>query len=140
MKIQILTWKSNNQLYGTNIQNCHEVQKDVHVLKVPHSKKYISGIVNLRGEILTVLDLPAILGLKEKANDGNSVIIRMKNKSKQIALKVDSIEQVLNITSDKIEDASLHLNGKELEFIPQVAYSDSGFILLLDIEKLFIVR
>ena len=77
-KVQLLAWKLDDQLYGVELEYCLEVQKDLAILKVPHSKDYISGITNLRGEVVTVLDLNYILGKKEKSNREKSVIIRFK--------------------------------------------------------------
>ena len=96
-KIQLLTWTIGGQIYGADINYCLEVQKDVSIVQVPHSKNYISGIVNLRGDVVTVLDLLVLLNQKEKASREKCVIIRFNNSEKQVAIKADAISDVIEL-------------------------------------------
>ncbi|MCB1157334.1 MAG: chemotaxis protein CheW [Leptospiraceae bacterium] len=139
-KLQILTWVIDGQLYGADIRFCFEVQNSIQIVDVPHSKEYIAGIVNLRGDVVTVLDLLVLMGQKEKAFNGRSVIIRLKMNEKQVAIKAESISEVIEISHSSLEPASQHLSGKELNYIPHIAYTNLGLILLLNVEELFIVK
>lgn len=139
-KIQLLTWAIEGQIYGADINYCLEVQKDVTIVQVPHSKKYISGIVNLRGDVVTVLDLLVLLNQKEKASREKCVIIRFKNNEKQVAIKADTISDVIELPITSLEEASLHISSDKTRYIPHVAYTSSGFILIFNAEELFIVK
>ena len=139
-KVQLLAWKLDDQLYGVELEYCLEVQKDLAILKVPHSKDYISGITNLRGEVVTVLDLNYILGKKEKSNREKSVIIRFKYNNKHLAIQADSIAEVLETSFDKLDPANIHLTESELVYISRVFYTDKGVMLILNIKELFVIR
>lgn len=139
-KIQLLTWTIGGQIYGADINYCLEVQKDVSIVQVPHSKNYISGIVNLRGDVVTVLDLLVLLNQKEKASREKCVIIRFNNSEKQVAIKADAISDVIELPRTSLEEASLHISSEQTRYIPHVAYTSSGFILIFNAEELFIVK
>lgn len=139
-KIQLLTWMIGNQMYGADVKFCLEVQKDISVVEVPHSKKYISGIVNLRGDVVTVLDLQVLLAQKAAATRERSVIIRFNSRERQVAIKADAIRDVLEIPFSKLEDAGTRLSSTETKYLPYIAYTDSTFLLILNIEELFVVK
>jgi len=139
-KIQLLTWTIGGQIYGADINYCLEVQKDVSIVQVPHSKNYISGIVNLRGDVVTVLDLLVLLNQKEKASREKCVIIRFNNSEKQVAIKADAISDVIELPKTSLEEASLHISAEQTKYIPHVAYTSAGFILIFNPEELFIIK
>lgn len=139
-KIQLLTWTIGGQIYGADINYCLEVQKDVSIVQVPHSKNYISGIVNLRGDVVTVLDLLVLLNQKEKASRERCVIIRFNNSEKQVAIKADAISDVIELPKTSLEEASLHISVEQTKYIPYVAYTSSGFILIFNPEELFVIK
>ncbi|MCB1191095.1 MAG: chemotaxis protein CheW [Leptospiraceae bacterium] len=139
-KLQILTWSIKGQLYGADIHFCMEVQKDARVIDVPQSKSYVAGIVNLRGDVVTVLDLLSLMDLEKDTQKEKSVIIRMKYQEKQIAIKADNISEVLEIPHQSLESADLHLSEKELQYISYVANTPIGLVLILNVEELFVIK
>lgn len=139
-KIQLLTWTIEGQIYGADINYCLEVQKDVSIVQVPHSKDYIAGIVNLRGDVVTVLDLLVLLNQKEKASREKCVIIRFNHSEKQVAIKADAISDVIDLPRISLEEASLHIASDKTRYIPKVAHTSNGFILIFNAEELFVVK
>ncbi len=139
-KIQLLTWRLGDQLFGAEIEYCLEVQKDLTILKVPHSKDYISGITNLRGDVVTVINLNFILGQKKSITSSKPIIIRFKYNNKQLAIEADSISEVLEIPVDKLESANIYLTESELVYISKVFYTEYGIILVLNIKELFVIH
>jgi purine-binding chemotaxis protein CheW len=65
-KFQILTWYIGKQLFGMELASCREVVQDRHITTVPYAKENVAGIVNLRGDVVTVLDLGVMLGYSDK--------------------------------------------------------------------------
>jgi purine-binding chemotaxis protein CheW len=139
-KIQLLTWKVNEQLYAADIKYCHEVQTGKVVIDVPHAKEYVAGIVNLRGDVVTVIDLFTLMGQESQNKSDKFVLIRLKLNDKQIAVKADNISDVIELPTDKLEPANMHLSENELKYIPYIAYSSGGLIMILNVEELFIVK
>jgi purine-binding chemotaxis protein CheW len=138
--MQYLTWEIDNQLYAADIEYCVEVQKDIKIVSVPHSKNYIVGIMNLRGDIVTVIDLLTFIGMNSENHLERPIIIRLKNQLKQVAILVDSVTEVMEISDEYIEDSIKHLSQHEAKFISKVANTKSGFIMILNLEQFFNIK
>jgi chemotaxis signal transduction protein len=117
-----------------------EVQKGIEIVEVPRAKNFISGIASLRGEIVTVLDLPSLLGRPKDTNLHDATIIRFRLSQKSIAIKVDIITEVINISETDLKNSSGYLGIIEQSLLSNVAYSELGLLLVLDIEKLFSIQ
>lgn len=142
---QILTWKIGERIFGMDIGHCREVEKDKDIVAVPHSRKEIAGIVNLRGEVVTVIDLKVLLGgetaEEESAQDANlpekkSVIIRLKCRNNHVALKADSIYDVLSVTDEQFEGTPAHLSEIEARYIQSVAMTNKGLVVILNPDEI----
>jgi purine-binding chemotaxis protein CheW len=136
-KQQILTWTIGNQIFGMHIDRCREVVKDRQITKVPFAKESVEGIVNLRGEVVTVLDLSTLLGYKrEQSGHDAYVIIRLKSDTKHVSIKADSISDVLEIDEAKIEPTPAHLNEMETRYILAVAMTERGLVIILNADEI----
>lgn len=135
-KRQILTWQIGGHTYGGDANYCIEVQKERKILDVPHANNYIVGIVNLRGDIVTVLDLFALMG-QPKMDENKKVIIRLKDGEKQVALLADSVSEVIEISDEDLESAENHLNERELKYIPYIVRKNHKLIFFVNIPELF---
>ena len=141
---QILTWKIGDRLFGMDIGHCREVDKDKKIVAVPHSRKEVAGIVNLRGDVVTVIDLRVLLGDskpvvadEEMAGDGaTSVIIRLKCRNQHVALRADSIYDVINVTRDQFEGTPAHLSEIEARYIQSVAVTAKGLVVILNPDEI----
>lgn len=136
-EVQLLVWEIEEQIFAAEIKYCLEVQKDVDIIEVPHSKNYISGIVNIRGDIVTIIDLFVLLGKRSSPKLEKSTIILFQYNNRLLAICADNISEVIKIEKKTIENAHLYLGSKELDFISNVSYTEIGFTLILGIEKLF---
>ncbi|MCE9501618.1 MAG: chemotaxis protein CheW [Leptospira sp.] len=130
--LQLLTWYIGNQLFGMNITECREVDQDNKILEVPHSKEYVRGIMNLRGDVVTVLDLRSMLGYSAKENNISPVAIRLKGNNQQVAILADSICDVMEIENDKIEPCPPHMSELETRYISAITMTDRGNVLILN--------
>lgn len=135
---QILTWKIGERLFGMDIRHCREVDKDKVIVAVPHSRREIAGIVNLRGDVVTVIDLRVLLGgeVLREDDDGKSVIIRLKCRNQHVALKADSIYDVLSVTNDQFEGTPAHLSEIEARYIQSVAMTPKGLVVILNPDEI----
>lgn len=137
-KLQILTWTSGGHKYGGDARYCIEVQRERKILDVPHANNYIVGIVNLRGDIVTVLDFFALMG-QPKREETRKVIIRLKDGEKQVALLADSVSEVIDIVEDDLESAENHLMERELKYIPYIVRKNHELIFFVNIPELFTI-
>lgn len=149
-KIQILTWLIGGQMFGMELGACREVVQDRLITNVPYAQQNVAGIVNLRGDVVTVLDLSVLLGYdkieRKKAIPGKEseevgeedayVIIRVKSDYQQVALKADRIYDIIEIERKKLEPPPAHLSELETRFINGVAMTERGLVVLLNQEEL----
>lgn len=136
--IQILTWSVDNQLFGTDISQCREVVKNRRVTKVPHAADKIAGIVNLRGEVVTVLELRKLLGYSAQKNETDYVIIRLKTGGQQVAIKADMVYDVIDIDRSRFEPPPSNMSEIETRFISSVVVTDKGLVIILNPEEIVI--
>ena len=133
---QILTWSVGDRLFGIDIAHCREVDKNKDIVAVPHAKEQIAGIVNLRGDVVTVIDLRVLLGHEKRSDEAGNVIIRLKSKTTQIAVKADAIFDVITVSEEQIEGTPAHLSENEVRFISSVAMTEKGLVVILNPDEI----
>ncbi len=133
--MQILTWYDSGRKFGLPIQECMEIASDVRLTIVPHARPFVSGIVNLRGDTVTVLNLSKLLSYTENQNTEKKITIRLKVPGLQIAIQAERVYDILEIPEDTLEDAEYRL-GEEAQFIEKVAITSDGLILILSSKAL----
>ena len=139
-KREILTWKINDRLYGIDARKCNDVEKKRNILSVPLSNDYIVGIVNIRGDVVTVIDLRILMGYSEEAivsyGADNGVLVRLASNTVSIAIQADAVDDVIAVTDDDIEAIPAHLSEQELKFIDSVVMKDDDLVIILDTEEI----
>jgi len=133
--VQLLTWHIENQLFGMKLDECQEVNVGKKILSVPHSEKRLAGIANLRGEVVTVVDLRILLG-RQPSDSSDFVIINLKSQEQKLALKADRIHDIIEVDPGRIEPAPSHLEASEARFISSVVMTEKGLALLLDYQEI----
>ncbi len=132
--VEITTFFIGETLCGVDIQRIQEVNKNFDITYVPQSMDYVQGIVNLRGQIVTIIDLGKKLGLnsidKNKAN--RNIIINAGDE--YIGLLVDGVGDVLTVKSGDIEPAPSNLGGVKGQYFQGVLKAAKQLIGVLDID------
>lgn len=104
----------------------------IKITKVPKAKPYIKGLVNLRGSLLTVLDINLLLGMNvSDENNNNTIVLQMSGE--ELGITVDSVEEVMNIEEETI--TKIH-EDKEKPFIKGIINLGERIITMIDIDKL----
>ena len=88
---QYLVFCMRGVRYGVALDSCHEVNLRSRVYPVPRARPHISGIMNLRGEVVTVIDLPSMFS-PSKGEASSGAVIRLKAGEHPIAIRVDAVE------------------------------------------------
>lgn len=131
-----MTFNIDNEIYGIEIASIKEIIEMVPITRVPESPDYVLGIINLRGDIVGVLDVRKRFMKEPKAYDTQTCIIVVEHKEYVLGLIVDSVNEVLTIEESKISaPPSAKLNHHN-QFIRNIGQLESGVVLLLDLEKL----
>lgn len=138
-----LTFFLKNENYGIPISVVKEIIAMLPITKVPKTPPFIKGVVNLRGKVISIMDLRLKLELEEKEYNERTCIvvvdIKIDNLSKQIGIAVDSISEVVDIDSSNIQSISnkdIQIDGN---FIRGIAKLKNKVVILLDIEKILTI-
>ena len=136
----LVLFRIGEEEFGVDISEVREIIKMDTVTKIPNTPSYIVGAINLRGAIITVIDLAAKLGLKSKPTDKNTRIIVIELKTSVVGMIVESATEVLRLNSDQMQPTP-QIIGNQLqrrihsEFIAGIGTLKDRMIILLDLKK-----
>lgn len=133
--MELATFYVGKALCGIDILNIQEINKHFEVTTVPQAADYVVGVLNLRGRIVTILDLGKKLGLSQIEEDKNNRNIIVRSQDEHIGLMVDSISDVVTADTDRIESSPSNINGLKGKFFQGVLKTETSLIGILDIEE-----
>ena len=134
--LQVVTFYVENLLLGVDIAVVQEINRHLEATNVPHSPECVRGVINLRGEVVTVVDLRTLLGLEKKEPGPDSRCVVIHSQDELIGVLVDQIADTLSIPQNKIDPAPSNIDGVEGQFFKGVYTLDSGVVILLDVQHL----
>ena len=135
---QWVTFYINNELFALDALQVVEVQKYGQTTPVPGSNACISGLINLRGKVITVIDTRILFVLPYRAPDHKTNIILVDfNQDEMLGFIVDSVADVVNIPTKSIEIAP-KISDRDTKnvFVKGLAFNKKSLIIFLDIEKI----
>lgn len=135
--LQLVTFNLGNEEYAVDILKVQEINRMAGITSIPNAPSYIEGVINLRGKVIPVINLRKRFGLDSKEIDSHSRIM-VVDVGTTIGLIVDSVSEVLRLSSDTVEPPppmTANNNGSS-EYIKGVGKLADRLLILLDIEKL----
>jgi|TARA_B110000977_G_C10999563_1_gene463263 purine-binding chemotaxis protein CheW len=136
VKIQCVTFELNNETYGINVMQVQEVLREIEVAPVPGAPNYVIGIINLRGNVVSVIDARTRFGLASIERTGMSRIIVIEAHKQIIGVLVDSVAEVVDVKLDEIETAPNVGNDESSRYIDGVVSWRDKLLILVDLNKL----
>lgn len=133
---QFVAFKVGDQEYGADIHKVSIIEKNLNTARVPTTPDYIKGVVNLRGEIVTVMSLRLKFDLPEIKEDDDTRTIIFKFNEVLLGIIVDSVDEVVSLKESDIESVTQITNDRSLDYILGIAKVEGRLITLLNIEKL----
>ena len=134
--LQQVCFRLGKEEFGVNILKVREIVRYQQIARVPQTSDFIAGIINLRGNIIPVIDLRKKVGLPEIEKDDKTRIIVFYVADKLVGMIVDRVEQVIRLRQDQIEPPPDIGLGKIQEFVSGVGKLEDGLFILLNTEKL----
>ncbi len=133
--VELATFYVGNALCGMDILKIQEINKLMEMTKVPQAPDYMLGILNLRGQIVTIIDLGQKLGLgtAKLSNESRNIIINTPGE--HVGLMVSRISDVVMADPDKIEPAPANMNGIQGAFFTGVYKTENKLIGILDVKE-----
>ena len=136
-EVQIVAFFLENEEFAVEIGKVREVLKLVRITPLPRSYNYIEGVINLRGDIIPVVDLRKRFGLTtEKKRDDSSRIIIVELDDNDIGLIVDSVTEVIRISQDLIQLPPSNVAGARTDLIQGVGKINDRLLIILNLEKI----
>lgn len=132
---ELATFYVGKALCGIDILSIQEINKHFDVTTVPQAPEYVVGVLNLRGRIVTILDLGKKLGLSQIETNKKNRNIIVRSQDELIGLMVDSISDVVTADQDRIEPAPSNISGMKGKYFKGVMKTQNALIGILDIEE-----
>ncbi len=133
--VQWVTFRLDNETYGINVMQVQEVLRVSEIAPVPGAPDYVIGIINLRGNVVTVVDTRRRFGLPPKEPDSASRIVIVEAAGQVIGILVDSVAEVVELRSTEIETAPNVGNEDSARYIQGVTSRDGKLLILVDLNK-----
>lgn len=135
--VELSTFFVGGARCGMDILKIQEINKHLEMTKVPQAPEYVKGILNLRGQIVTVIDLGKKLGLSmtKMSNETRNIIVNSQNE--YIGLLVDRIGDVERAKWDKVEPPPANIGGVQGKYFEGVFKTENSLIGIIDVEEVF---
>ncbi|MFP5344724.1 MAG: chemotaxis protein CheW [Gammaproteobacteria bacterium] len=134
--LQWVTFRLDNETYGINVMQIQEVIRVNDIAPVPGAPDYVLGIINLRGNVVTVMDTRQRFGLAPRDMDDGTRVVIIETGGHVMGLLVDSVAEVVDIHASQIESAPNVGNDDSARFIQGVCSRDGELLILVDLDKL----
>lgn len=134
--LQWVTYCLGEETYGINVMQVQEVLRYTEIAPVPGAPDYVLGIINLRGNVVTVIDTRSRFGLPSADVTDNSRIVIIESEQQVVGILVDSVAEVVYLRSSEISSAPNVGTEESAKFIQGVSNRDGELLILVDLNKL----
>lgn len=134
--LQWVTFRLAGETYGVNVMQVQEVLRYTEIAPVPGAPEYVLGIINLRGNVVTVIDTRNRFGLSSGEVTDNTRIVIIEAEGHVIGIMVDSVAEVVYLRQSEIETAPNVGNDESAKFIQGVCHKNDELLILIELDKL----
>lgn len=134
--LQWVTFKLDNETYGINVMRVQEVLRYTEIAPVPGAPSYVLGIINLRGNVVTVIDTRQRFGLHSGEISDNTRIVIIEADKQVVGIMVDSVAEVVYLRQSEIETAPNVGNEESAKFIQGVCNKNNELLILVELDKM----
>jgi len=135
-ELQLVTFKLGKEEYGVNIEQVREIIRVVEIIHVPKAPSFVEGLINLRGTVVSVIDLRKRFDISPCGEKENERIIVVEVQGRTIGVIVDSVSEVLRLSSKNIDDVPPTVSGVDTKFLFGVGKIGDRLMMLLDLDKI----
>ncbi len=137
MELQLVVFKIRTEEFGVEIRSVQEIIRMANITEIPRAPHHVKGIINLRGRIIVVISLNAILGSQEKEHDVSTRIIVADIDGTVMGFIVDSVCEVIRLPSKSIDATpSIITNKIKTEYFRGVCKVNDRLLILLNLDKM----
>jgi purine-binding chemotaxis protein CheW len=135
-KKEFLSFKLGQEEYCLDILSVQEIRGYDTVTSIANTPDFIKGVINLRGNIVPIVDLRIKFRLSEARYDATTIVIILNLNKKMIGIVVDSVSDVIALPVDSIREAPRFGSAINTEFISGMATVDERMLIVVDIQRL----
>ena len=134
---QLVVFAIGEEEFGVDISQVREIVRLIAITYLPKAPVFIEGVVNLRGQVVAVIDLARRLSIPAKPRGDATRIIIVEIEGLTVGMVVDSVSEVLRLSSENVEDIPAVIESEVQEhFISGVGKLDDRLLVLLDLKKI----
>ncbi|WP_299774298.1 chemotaxis protein CheW [uncultured Pseudoteredinibacter sp.] len=134
--LQWVTFKLAGEVYGINVMQVQEVLRYTEIAPVPGASEYVLGIINLRGNVVTVIDTRERFDLDSTDITDNTRIVIVEADGHVVGILVDSVAEVVYLRQSEIEITPNVGNDESSKYIQGVCHKNDELLILIDLDKL----
>ncbi len=138
---QYLTFKLGNEVFGIDVAKVREVLDFTTITEIPRTPDFMSGVINLRGSVVPVVDLRLCFQMSKTERTRNTCIVvvevLLEGEATVIGALADSVEEVIDLEPDQIQPAPKIGTQIRTDFIKGMGKREAQFIMILDIDRVF---
>ncbi len=134
--VQVIVFKLGDERYGVEISQVREIIKPTQITRIPNAPDFVEGVINLRGQITTIINLRKRFGMEPKPIDNDTRIIVVEYDNAVIGMMVDVVNEVKYLSKDDIEPLPNIVTARsEAKFLKGVGKLPDGLLILIDLNK-----
>jgi purine-binding chemotaxis protein CheW len=138
---QYLTFKLGKEIFATDVAKVREVLDFTTITEIPRTPDFMSGVINLRGSVVPVVDMRLCLEMSKTERTTNTCIVVLEvlldNEPVVIGALADSVEEVIDLEPEQIRQAPRIGTQIHTDFLKGMGKRDDQFIMILDIDRVF---
>ena len=129
---QLMVFRLGDEYYGLDISNVHSIEKQLAVVRVPNSSPNIKGIINLRNEIIPVIDLRSKFNMTDSGKNNADELIIINMPENKIALSMDAVEKIYLVTTDDVRSMPSIAKGDGVTYFNGVVKLDDRLVIIVN--------
>lgn len=134
--LQLVGFQLGNEEYGIDILKVQEINRVTDITKIPQSPDFVEGVINLRGNIIPIIDLRKRFRMPEREHDRQTRIVVGEIDDRTVGFIVDAVSEVIRLPLNTVEPPPPIVSGEKAEYIKGVGKLEDRLLMLLDIDKI----
>jgi len=133
---QVIVFNLGDERYGVDISQVREIIRPTQITRIPNAPDFVEGVINLRGQITTIINLRKRFGMQPKEIDNDTRIIVVENENAVIGMMVDTVSEVKYLSTGDIEALPNMITARnDAKFLKGVGKLPDGLLILIDLNK-----
>lgn len=135
-QVQLVTFSVGGEEFGLDVFSVHEILRHQEVTAVPRAPAFVEGVLDVRGEVVPVVDLRRRFEVAEIGYDDDTRIVLVDFAGERLGLVVDSVTEVLRAPETAISAPPAYIRGLSAEFVRGIVRHNGRLIILVDLERI----